>query len=650
MVVLSVGASISHAARLMPPPSLPEALVRATLAGYVTQPAEVGEIKIEQRRLGALQVEVRCEVELVLKESLYREAPREDPVFRPITDRLTELDVAQQQLRLVPKDFIATIGGQKSGAALSFLQHAFLRTTFPTGSRARETVILQAVHSGSFFDSRWDFTRVPLAHSEWRGRRMAEFKSPLVIESPEFKKELEGFLDAASKASVEVDEISDKYLAKCDAERAAILDALPIGAVMGVPAAIEHGEPLYMEVKSVDARSGAVAFQLSTTFASRPPRRAPLTAFHRDPARELRAFIERRRAKPVEEPVPAVAVAAPEPTNASTNQATVEESAKQVLLQQAFVELVLDTGAPVVRIPASDRKIGLARVADTQVRSERDRFAAEMGKLSSALEPGKVYRGTIGGVVVSLGVRRMAGDGCDCSLQLDAEGSRPLDYGGGALEIEREHAAFRLALRSGGRIQGLGTIEAIELTGDETGLRASGRFGDALFLPAGDLRLVATGRILSKETAAFLDGLRGNRAGVYRHGPGGFEALEPVPAPTQSGLGALFGGFMSSVTSQFPATTPVLRLKRDARIYLLRAGGHIGWLPLKKEKSSYTFDSERGERGYFPRLQGLKSLPTGELDDDIHAATLRIDDENVCALFMKTSEAAPVYFLIQLEP
>lgn len=662
LVVLSAPAL--RAVRLMPDPRVDVAEIRGEIGRHFTQPVSLGELKFETERRSALRVALHCEAELVLGESFYVEVPRTDAVFTSVRERLAELEMAKKQLDLVPRDFIASIGGQKSSAGLSFLQNTFIRTTVPAGTKARVKQIIDGSHGLFFWSGRWEWSCPEFVVTTWSGRPIAAFKQPLRVDTPDFERQLTAFLDSARKTLEEVDEISTRYLAKVEADRNTLFEALPVGAVLRLDVKEEAERPLFLEVREIDAQRGLVEFSVSSGYASKPARKAPLVGVHPDAGAELRDFIAQRRlakqrALAVEVPAEPV-VESPAPVVSSGERsAPPAPSVARLLRGATSVRLAQAGAAPMLLVNEETPAVALARVAPDLVAGEKERFQRETAELLQAFEPGRVYHCTINNRTCALTATTGEGAARRFVLQLDEDGNERVGMSSSLLDVEREHPGLRLAV-AGDAPYFVGQVLELIRTGAETA-RVDGRFGAVNLQLTTEKVLRPSGRIVAPERNALLNELSTGRApGLYQKRAAAFEVLATAPAPTQS-TGSGFGntlvatltlglGSLPTATLQFPAAAEQTRVKRDLPLYQLRGAAQLKLLKLTKNKSGYEFTGSRAERGYGPRAQDLVPVPMRQLEDGVFEYSLKgIVMEGVCAL-VESTEQGLHYHLITLEP
>lgn len=658
VVAVIVGiAPALRAARLMPDPGIDVAEVRALIGAHFAQPVGLGELKFEKRRQGALSVSLRCDAELVLQESFYREVPRTDGVFASVQERLAELDLAKRQLDLVPREFIASMGGQKSSAGLAFLQHTFIRTTVPAGAKARVEQTIVGRHGLFFWGGHWEWSCPVFQVGSWEGRPMGAFRQPLRVDTPEFQRQLADFLESARKTLDEVDDISSRYLAKVNADRAALLEALPVGAVMKIDVKDETERPVFLEVKSVDAPRGMVEFSVAGGYASRAGRLTPLIGMHPDAGEELRTFIAQRlqakqtatvaevAAEPVVEAPAPVAAGRPTPPRPPVSR---------LLRAAATVRLAQAGTSPTVILNDETPAVALTRVPPDLVAEERERFRRETEELVRAFERGKVYECTLDSRSCYLAATGGEGAVRRFVFQLDDDGNEQADLTSSLLDIEREHPGLRLeATRSSRHFVGQ-TFELIRTGADSA--RLDGRFGAVSLQPAADRVMRASGRIVTPERKALLDELTAQHPpGLYQRRAGRFESLPAGPEPTQtSGFSGMLNSFAAvfkgSQTVQIPAAVEVTKVTREEPLYFSRSGGSVKALKLARTKSSYEFQAIKGTTGFVPLPSLTQNVSARQLDENVFEYTLRgVQAEGVFAL-VETTDQGQRYHLVTFEP
>lgn len=658
IVAVVVGlAPALRAARLMPDPGIDVAEVRALIGGHFAQPVALGELEFEKQRQGALGVALRCDAELVLQESFYREVPRTDGVFASVQERLAELDQARRQLDLVPHEFITSMVGQKSSAGLAFLQHTFIRTTVPAGTKARVEQTIVGRRGPFFWGGHWEWSCPVFRVAAWEGRPIGAFRQPLRVDTPEFQRQLADFLESARKTLDEVDDLSARYLAKVSADRAALFEALPVGAVMKIDVKDEVERPVFLEVKSVDAPRGVVEFSVAGGYASRAGRLTPLVGMHPDAGEELRTFIAQRlqakRAATVAEVAVEPVVEAPVPVAAG--QPTPSRPPVSRLVRVATtVRLMQEGTSPTIIVNEETPAVALARVPPDLVAEERDRFRRETEELVRTFEPGKVYGCTVDNRSCYLAA--IGGEGAvrRFVFQLDGDGNEQAALTSSLLDIEREHPALRLEVARDSRHFVGQAFELIRTGADSA--RLDGRFGAVSLQPAVDRVLRASGRIVTPERKALLDELTAQHPpGLYQRRAGRFEGLPATPEPTQtSGLSGMWNSvtavFKGSQTVQIPATVEVIKMSREEPLYFSHPGGSVKALKLTKTKSSYEFQAIKGSTGFVPLASLSQSVSARQLDDGVFEYTLRgIQAEGVFAL-VETTDQGQRYHLVTFEP
>jgi len=647
----------------MPDPRVDVAEIRDEIGRHFTQPVSLGDLKYETERRSALRVALHCDAELVLGESFYVEVPRTDAVFTSVRERLAELEMAKKQLDLVPRDFIASIGGQKSSAGLSFLQNTFIRTTVPAGTKARVKQTIAGEHSLFFWGGRWEWASPAFVVSTWSGRPIAAFKQPLRVDTPDFERQLTAFLDSARKTLEEVDDISARYLAKVEADRNTLFEALPVGAVLRLDVKEDTEHPVFLEVRGTDAQRGLVEFSVSSGYASKPARKAPLVGVHPDAGAELRSFIAQRqlaRQRAVASEVPAEPVVeTPAPATTGERSAPPAPSVARLLRGAASVRLAQAGAAPVLLVNEETPAVALARVPPDLVSGEKERFQRETAELLQAFEPGRVYHCTIENRACDLAATAGEGAARRFVLQLDEDGNERVGLTSILLDVEREHPGLKLVV-AGDAPRFVGPALDLIRTGAEAA-RLDGRFGAVNLQLTTEKVLRASGRIVTPERNALLNELSTGRApGLYQKRVAAFETLASAPAPTQS-TGSGFGntlvatltlgmGSLPTATLQFPGTTEQTRVKRDVPLYQLRGAAQLKLLKLTKNKSGYEFTGSRAERGYGPRAQDLVPVPMRQLEEGVFEYSLKgIEMEGVCAL-VESTEQGLHYHLITFEP
>jgi hypothetical protein len=663
VVLLSLlAANRVDAARLVPDPVLPNEIVRQFLAKNIAQPATLGEIKLTSKRL-PLHVDLVCDAELILNENFYSVVPSSDRIFAPVSDRLAELKRAQAQLNLVPKDFVASLGGLKSSESLSFLKHTFVRTTVPSQARAHITnVLVRANHTERFFGGEWTLSlqSPALAEATWLGAPLAKFANPLPVDTPDFQRQLKAFLDTAKKTLDEVEEISNRYIAKADEDRAAVFRALPVGAVLSVQDKAAEGGPLFIEVTTADQKTGEIGFTVTSSFVSRPARTELLRGIHPDQASVLRAMLESRRQAEIEQTRPIVAtVVVPESPATPNNSTPIEISAKHALEGEQSVQLSMDSGMPVLQVARIGKQISLQRIPEQEITSERARFESELGELSSTTEKGKIYRGTIDNTAYLLGVFSSEANGRVFILQREEEDAKPLKVEAELLDVERDHPALRLKGRHG-ESSLPDRFASMELAAKDSELIGTGRFGVVHFQSSAGKHILASGRIVTEEVAAFLEKLAQNSPGLYLYPESRFVPIPAAATPEQS-AGAAFGsallsfgtlglGALPPATLHFPASAPITKLQRRGILYSLMLQGQFSALPLTKPKSDYVFVANRTNGVFAPRAQDFVSgLVAHELDIGIYSLSVSdVKEVGVFALVQSDSSGTR-YYLVQIE-
>lgn len=656
------------AARLVPDPKLPDEAIREVLAGLIsTQPASIAGLKLQRvTSYAPLSRSAIYDAELVLNENLYVEVSRSDKIFAPLHDRMAELDKANEQLGLIPKDFVTELGGQKSATSLSFLDHTFIRTAVPNQTRAHVAREVYATHSLMFFGGTWQIASPggPLAIDTWRGARIAKFSNPLAVDTPDFDRQLKAFLDDAKKTLAEVDDISSKFIARADDERATLFKALPVGAVVAVKDAKAPDHSLFLEVAAADPATGEVSFVQTSNFASKPRQNSALRGVFPDPAKDLRAFLERRRrAEQDASSAPVVALVAPvapseSPTDPTTATATIEPDPKTVIRGQQTVQLTLAGGAPAVELTAIKAPVPLERIPDETIASERARFQAEVRDLYAATDLGKIYEATIEGTEYWIAVTAANDAQREFAFQVAGTGVKPPTAFGRLLDVERNHPGLRL---DNGRSKLPSALQGTELSSDGTTLSLRGSFGTVPWKISDGKKILESGRVVTVETAALLSDLRSHGRGIYRRPADSFVTLAVAPPPEQS-RGSSFGsalvsgltlglGSLPSITLRFAANVPVTTVAKSARFYALSVEGGLSILPLTKIDSGYTMTAGRlSSGGYGPRPQDYVSgMAAREMDDGVYELTLNgLGLTDVFAL-VEGSGSTARYYLLRFE-